>query len=68
MKLIGREQELSILKKLYENPNYEGILLYGRRQISKSALIQEFIKDLPWPIFNCSISDDVKQCLSATIR
>lgn len=48
MKFIGRKEEISILKNLYNTDNYEGILIYGRRRIGKSELIKESIKDITY--------------------
>jgi len=39
MNFIGRKNELKILKKMYDNDAFEGILIYGRRRIGKSELI-----------------------------
>ena len=44
MEFIGRKEELGVLRKLYATPNYEGILVYGRRRIGKSELIKESLK------------------------
>lgn len=45
MKFIGRKEEIGVLRKLYASPNYEGILVYGRRRIGKSELIKESLKN-----------------------
>ncbi len=42
---IGRVEELSILEEFYNDPNIKAYAIIGRRQIGKSALIDEFIKD-----------------------
>lgn len=42
---VGRKKELSVLEKFYENPQIKTYTVIGRRQIGKSALIDEFIKD-----------------------
>lgn len=44
MKFIGRENELQVLENEYNN-NSSFVVLYGRRRIGKTRLIQEFIKD-----------------------
>lgn len=45
MKFIGRTEEIKLLKNVYSNSNYEGIVIYGRRRIGKSELIKESYKD-----------------------
>ena len=42
---IGREQELSQLNRLYSSDKFEFAVIYGRRRVGKTALINEFIKD-----------------------
>lgn len=42
---VGRKKELSVLEEFYENPQIKTYTVIGRRQIGKSALIDEFIKD-----------------------
>ena len=41
---IGREQELSTLGKLYDSGRFEFVVLYGRRRVGKTALINHFIE------------------------
>jgi len=42
---IGRETELAKLNKLYDSNKFECAVIYGRRRIGKTTLIQEFCKD-----------------------
>lgn len=42
---IGRRTELSELNKLYQKSTFQMAVIYGRRRIGKTRLIQEFIKD-----------------------
>ena len=42
---IGRERELNSLGELYSHPGFGMTVIYGRRRIGKSTLINEFIKD-----------------------
>ena len=42
---IGRETELQMLKKLYAEDKFQFPVIYGRRRIGKTSLINEFIKD-----------------------
>ena len=46
MEFIGRTKELSDLEQEYNN-SHSFVVIYGRRRIGKTALIQEFIKDKP---------------------
>ena len=41
---IGRKKELNYLDSQYRNTESSLILLYGRRRVGKTALIEEFIK------------------------
>lgn len=42
---IGRERELDSLDELYRQPGFGMTVIYGRRRIGKSTLINEFIRD-----------------------
>ena len=42
---IGRERELDALNQLYTSDKFEFAVIYGRRRVGKTALINEFIKD-----------------------
>jgi len=44
---IGRLRELSILEKHYKAGAWQCIVLWGRRRVGKTTLINEFIKDKP---------------------
>ena len=46
MTFIGREEEINILQKAYKTNRYEGIVIYGRRRIGKSELINESYRNL----------------------
>ena len=41
---IGRERELVTLNKLYESNKFEFAVIYGRRRVGKTALINRFIE------------------------
>ncbi len=45
MKFINRQQELNFLKKKYNSNESEFIILYGRRRIGKTELLNEFSKN-----------------------
>ena len=40
-----RESELAKLNRRYQNRQFECIVIYGRRRVGKTALINEFCKD-----------------------
>ena len=42
---IGREKELKILQDFYDKEGTSLTIIYGRRRIGKSTLINEFVKD-----------------------
>ena len=42
---VGREQELKKLNEMYKGRKFECAIIYGRRRVGKTTLIQEFIKD-----------------------
>ena len=44
-KFIDREKDLNFLLKRYEEASAQVIVLYGRRRVGKSRLIQEFIRN-----------------------
>lgn len=42
---IGREREVAALDRLYESNKFEFAVIYGRRRVGKTALINHFIDD-----------------------
>ncbi|MBQ8803092.1 MAG: ATP-binding protein [Tyzzerella sp.] len=44
---IGREKELGNLNKLYTSDKFEFVVIYGRRRVGKTAIINEFTKEKP---------------------
>jgi hypothetical protein len=42
---IGREKELLKLNQLYKSDTFQFAVIYGRRRVGKTALINEFTKD-----------------------
>lgn len=42
---IGRERELSKLNQLYKSGTFQFPVIYGRRRVGKTALINEFVKN-----------------------
>ena len=41
---LGRQHELSELNRLHQSSRFEFVVMYGRRRIGKTALINEFLK------------------------
>lgn len=44
---IGREKELGNLNRLYASDQFEFAVIYGRRRVGKTAIINEFTKGKP---------------------
>ena len=47
-----REQELRELNKRYARDSFECVIIYGRRRVGKTALINEFCKEKPTVFFS----------------
>lgn len=45
VRFIARERELAMLDGLFASDEFEMVVLYGRRRVGKTALIDEFVKD-----------------------
>lgn len=59
-----REEELRKLNKRYADDKFECIVIYGRRRVGKTALINEFCKDKP-TIFFSALNTTGKENLEA---
>ena len=59
---IGRERELDALNKLYNSNKFEFAVIYGRRRVGKTALINEFIGDKK-AIYFMGVESNAKQNL-----
>ena len=42
--MIGRREELAFLKDLYDSDKFEYLVMYGRRRVGKTTILQEFSK------------------------
>ncbi|MCR5608380.1 MAG: ATP-binding protein, partial [Lachnospiraceae bacterium] len=42
---IGREREINTLESMYKSDRFEFVVIYGRRRVGKTALINKFIED-----------------------
>ena len=59
---IGRERELDSLNRLYASDKFEFAVIYGRRRVGKTALINRFIKDKK-AIYFMGVESNAKQNL-----
>ncbi|MDQ2088045.1 ATP-binding protein [Herbivorax sp. ANBcel31] len=60
----GREYELKKLERLYSSNNFEMVVIYGRRRVGKTTLINEFCKNKK-TIFFSALESTLKENLSA---
>ena len=59
---IGRERELYSLNKLYDSSKFEFVVLYGRRRVGKTALINHFIDGKP-AVYFMGVESNARQNL-----
>ena len=59
---IGRERELNTLDNLYKSSKFEFAVIYGRRRVGKTALINQFIGDKR-AIYFMGVESNAKQNL-----
>lgn len=59
---IGRDSELETLNKIYNTGKFEFVVIYGRRRVGKTALINQFIKNRK-AIYFTGIESNAKQNL-----
>lgn len=64
---IGRERELETLERLYLSNRFEFAVLYGRRRVGKTALINQFIGDKN-AIYFMGVESNAKQNLENLSR
>jgi len=64
---IGRKAELNALNKLYDSGKFEFAVIYGRRRVGKTALINEFTKDKD-TIFFTGVETNARQNLDNLSR
>ena len=51
MPFIGRERELRTLEQLYETGTFQMPVIYGRRRVGKTSLINKFVESKPAVVF-----------------
>jgi AAA+ ATPase superfamily predicted ATPase len=61
---IGRKTELEKLNELYQSGKFECVVIYGRRRVGKTTLINEFIKDKN-SIFFTGLESNAKENLES---
>ena len=62
VRFIGREKELNVLNRIYSTEKFEFAVIYGRRRVGKTTLINEFAKDKK-TIYFTGIESSFKQNL-----
>lgn len=55
---IGRENEMQLLKDLYTSSKFEFLVLYGRRRVGKTSLLQEFSRGKKVIFFSAQEKND----------
>ena len=45
-RFIGRTDELKTLKAVYDSPEFQMVVIYGRRRIGKTTLINHFLSSI----------------------
>lgn len=60
---IGRKNELLQLNRLYNSGKFEFAVIYGRRRVGKTAIINEFVKDKTQ-----FVSQELKQMQSKILK
>jgi len=64
---IGRERELSKLTELYNSDKFQCAVIYGRRRVGKTTLINEFVKDKD-TIYFTGLESNAKENLESLSR
>lgn len=64
---IGRDRELDELERLYKSDKFEFVVIYGRRRVGKTALINRFI-DNKESIYFMGVESNEKQNLENISR
>ncbi|MCL2814997.1 MAG: ATP-binding protein [Oscillospiraceae bacterium] len=65
---IGREQELKFFEDKYNAPGGQLVVLYGRRRIGKTEILQKFCESKPHVFYSCRELSDEKQLAAFSAR
>lgn len=57
--MIGRQMELEQLEKMYQKEQFEFLIMYGRRRIGKTTILQEFSQRHNTLFFSAQEKNDV---------
>ena len=57
--MIGRKQELALLEKLYSSPSFQFLIMYGRRRVGKTTILQKFAQSHDCIFFPAQEKNDV---------
>lgn len=60
---LGRKEELSIMEDLYKSARFEFLVLYGRRRIGKTSLLQEFSRSHKTLMYSAQEKNDALNLL-----
>ena len=63
-----RNEELRKLNKRYDNGNFECVVIYGRRRVGKTTIINEFCKEKPTIFFSALLEGTAKDNLKTLSR
>lgn len=63
-----RNEELRKLNKRYDDGSFECVVIYGRRRVGKTAIINEFCKDKPTIFFSALLEGTEKDNLKTLSR
>lgn len=55
---LGRKNELKLLEELYASDKFEFLIIYGRRRVGKTSLLQEFCKNHAGIFFSAQEKND----------
>jgi len=55
---IGRHEELDLLEELYSSKRFQFLVMYGRRRVGKTSLLQEFAKNHKTIFFSAQEKND----------
>lgn len=57
---VGRKEELDALEQMYAKDDFQMTVIYGRRRVGKTSLIDEFVKDKPTLYFTAQQKTSVQ--------